>query len=252
MKKFKKFLKFFLPIAGGFLAVCLTIFIFPQILFAHKTTHKQFTVYSDRPIDESISRVLDDAIIRLSKSEIYDSEQKFRIFFCNDIWRLMIFSLGNDNVGAIAIADLTKDIFIRPVNIPNNKIVPPESWQFAEIPFTFNDRPLSYFIAHEATHNMESVHTGKILWRYPRWLIEGYADYIGKGDDFDFDENLRMFKANAPELDPEKGLYRRYHLYVSYLLEKKKKSIKEVFADPPNEEDILEELKILDVSEKNL
>ncbi len=245
MKKLKTFLKISLPIIGIFIVICLTIFIFPQILFAHQAEYKQFIVYSDRPLNKDIEPVLDEAIKRLSKSDLYDSEQKFRVFVCNDIWRLMIFSRGNDNVGGLAFADLTQDIFLRPVDFKKNKIIPPDSWKFAKNPWTFDDRPLSYYIAHESTHVLQYRHTRRFLWRYPTWLIEGYADYIGKGNDFDFEENLRLFKKNAPELDPKKGLYRRYHLMVAYLLEFKKMDIKDVFANPPNEEKILEELKNL-------
>lgn len=243
MKRLKKFLKISLPIVGFLFAVCLTIFVFPQILFAYKADYKNFTVYSDRPIDKSINAVLDDSMMRLSRSDLYDSEKEFRLFICNDLWRLQVFSHGNGDVGALAYGDLTGDIFIRPVDIPNNKIIPPESWKFAKNPFTFNDRPLSYYVAHEATHILESELTNRMSWRSPRWLIEGYADYIGKGSDFDFDENLRLMKKDAPELDPNKGLYRRFHLYVAYLLDVKKMNIKDIFASPPEEEQIFEELK---------
>jgi hypothetical protein len=245
MKRLKKILKVFLPITGVFVVICLTLFIFPQILFAYKTSHKTFTVYSDRPIDKNISAVLDDAISRLSKSEFYDVEEKYELYICNDIWRLMIFSRGNSEVGAFAFNDLTRDIFFRPVDIPNNKIIPPESWEFAKHPFTLNDRPLSYYVAHEVTHNLESEYTSRMSWQYPRWLIEGYADYVGKAGDFDFDENLKLFKEDAPELNPAKGLYRRYHLCVAYLLDIKKQNIKDVFANPPSEEQMLAELKNL-------
>lgn len=251
MKKIKTFLKITLPIFGIFFTVCLTIFIFPQLLFAHKTTYKTFTVYSDRPINKSIEEVLDNAVFRLSESDLYDSKQLYKLYICNDLWRLMIFSRGNSNVGAIAYGDLTKDIFFRPVDFQNNKIIPPESWKFAKNPFTFNDRPLSYYIAHESRHILESVHTNRMSWQYPNWLIEGYADYVGKGGDFDFAENLRLYKEDAPELDPSKGLYRRYHLTVAYLLEIKNMKITDIFANPPSEEQILEELKKFELPKIN-
>lgn len=245
MKKIKKCLKFFLPITGVLFAICLTIFIFPQILFAHQTTYKQFTVYSDRPIDQNISTVLDDTVKRLSSSDFYDANLKYELYICNDLWRLKIFSFGKSDAGAFVFNDITEDMFIRPVDIPNNKIIPPDSWKFAKKSSTINDRPLSYFIAHEITHIIESRSFSKMSWQYPRWLIEGYADYVAKNGEFDFDENLKLYKDNAPELDPNKGLYRRYHLCVAYLLDVKKQNVTDVFANPPSEEQILEELKNL-------
>jgi predicted metal-dependent hydrolase len=45
------------------------------------------------------------------------------------------------------------------------------------------DRPLSYFIAHEAAHVMQSRRFGRLLsLRYPRWLVEGHADLVAKGE----------------------------------------------------------------------
>ncbi|MDB5394536.1 MAG: peptidase superfamily domain protein [Rhodospirillales bacterium] len=49
------------------------------------------------------------------------------------------------------------------------------------------DRLLSYFIAHEAAHAMQSRAFGYLFGLgYPEWLNEGYADYVGKGGDFNF------------------------------------------------------------------
>jgi hypothetical protein len=248
MQRLKKFLKFFLPTVFVLIAFCLTIFIFPGIFFAHQITYKTFTVYSDRPIDKNIEFVLDDTIRRLATSDLYNSGQRYTIYLCNDLWRLRIFNFGNVDVGAIAYGDVTEDIFFRPVDIKNNKIIPPDSWQFAKKPSTFDDRPLSYFIAHETTHILESVYTGRRSWKSPTWLIEGYADYVGKAGEFDFAENLRLYKENAPELDPSQGLYRRYHLTIAYLLDIKKMNIKDIFANPPSEEKILEELKTFEIS----
>ncbi len=69
---------------------------------------------------------------------------------------------------------------------------------------------------------------------------EGYADYIGKGEDFNFEENLNLLVSGSPLLDYEKsGLYRRFELEVFFLLNKKGLTVRELFADPPNEDDVL-------------
>jgi hypothetical protein len=46
---------------------CL-ILIFPQFLFAHEVSYKNFNVYSRQPLGENLSRVLDSAEARLTKS----------------------------------------------------------------------------------------------------------------------------------------------------------------------------------------
>ena len=89
---------------------------------------------------------------------------------------------------------------------------------------------------------MQSYYTGRGHWNYPTWLTEGYADYIGKGGNFNYNENLKLWHNNAPELDPTKGLYRLYHLKIAYLLDKQHKSIKGIYKNIPNDKILTEEI----------
>jgi hypothetical protein len=68
--------------AGIFTAYLLTI-VFPQYLFAHDISYKNFRVYSNQPLDENIERVLDLTEAKLEKSPIYDKELTERIFICD-------------------------------------------------------------------------------------------------------------------------------------------------------------------------
>ena len=245
MKRLSKFLKPAALTAALISVAYLALLLWPQPLFAYHVSHAKFEVWSDRPIAAEIGQVLDDAQHRLRSSILFDGTQPFKVFLCNDRWRLRFFCLGNGEIGGMCHYDLTRHIFIRQCDIPNNQVVPPPTWKFAQKPLTFSDRPLSYFIAHESAHAVESRFTGRGQWKYPTWLIEGYADYVAKNGDFDFRQNLRMLKENAPELDPAQGLYRRYHLCVQYLLEVKKYTVERLFQSPPNEAAVLAELRLL-------
>lgn len=222
--------------------IYLGLLFFPMLLFAHKIQYKQCTVYSDQSIDYKIFEIIDSSLARLSKSEMYDTKQHFRLFICNDLWRFGVFTQGSTNAGGVAQYDFMRDIFFRPCDIPNNKIIPPRDWYFAKNPFAFKDRPLSYYFAHEMTHILQSRYTGRGSWRYPTWLTEGYADHIGKGGIFDFQENLKLWHQHAPELDPSKGLYRLHHLKIFYILNIKNKSIKDVYQMIPNDSTLTREL----------
>lgn len=223
-----------------FAYICLLIF--PSPLFSYKVEHGQCTVYADRPIDQNIHSILEDALSRISKSDLYRPEIHYNIFICNNLLRFKVFTQGNGQAGAVTHYHLTGNIFIRPCDIPNNRIIAPKEWYFANQPFSFSDRPLSYYLAHEMTHVLEARFTGAFDFGNPAWLTEGYADYIGKAGQFDFDENLRLLKAGAPELDPSKGLYRYYHLEVAYLLDYKGWKIKDLYEHIPDEKQILEVL----------
>jgi hypothetical protein len=80
--------------------------------------------------------------------------------------------------------------------------------------------------------------------KLPVWLQEGYPDYIAKRS-FDFDKNLTQFNNNEWRLTTRSGLYVRYHLYMSYLIDKKGFAIGDIFKQIPNESQIIEGLKAL-------
>ena len=217
-----------LAVAVGLIVLCT-----PQPLFAHHLTYGRYQVWSDRPIEPQIAGVLDDVTRRISRSAIYSPDQRFRIFICNDQWRLALYSERfSGGMGGVADTAFTRNVYIRRADIPRNRLIPPHGWKA-----TMSDRPLSYYLAHELTHVMESRAFGRgSSVRYPDGLNEGYADYIGKGGRFEMAKNAADLRAGVREMDPKaSGLYRRYHLEVAYLLDRQGRSIHELYADPPDE-----------------
>jgi hypothetical protein len=218
-----------LIVAAGFAVLCT-----PQPLFAHRLTYGRYQVWSDRPIEPQIKGVLDDVTARISRSAIYSPGQRFRIFICNDPWRLALYSQRfSGGMGGVADTAFTRNVYVRRSDIPRNRLIPPSGWNAAKMA----DRPLSYYLAHELTHVMESRAFGRgSAVRYPDWLNEGYADYVAKAGRFDMAENARALRAGALAMDPKmSGLYRRHHLEVAYLLDRQGATIQELYADPPDE-----------------
>ena len=228
------------------IAVVLTVLAylgmvaFPPLMFSSHITYQNYEVWSDRAIPPQISHVLDDATRRLHTSDLYEPNQKINIFFCNDSWRLLIHAL-DDQSAANTDAWLTRNIYVRASDIAANRFYAPDA---KPIPDAIH-RPLSYVIAHEGTHVIELLQFERPLkLKYPHWLIEGYADYVAKAGDFDFDENRELLKIDSPLLDLQRsGLYRRFHLEVAYLIDKKGLTAKQIFANPPQEKDLLTLLK---------
>ena len=178
--------------------------------------------------------MLDDVTRRISRSAIYSPDQRFRIFICNDQWRLALYSERfSGGMGGVADTGFTRNVYIRRADIPRNRLIPPRGWKA-----TMSDRPLSYYLAHELTHVMESRAFGRgSSVRYPNWLNEGYADYIGKGGALrPGEERRRPCGPASCEMDPKaSGLYRRHHLEVAYLLDRQGQTIRQLYADPPDE-----------------
>ena len=204
----------------------LGIVTFPQLMFSSHMTYQNYEVWSDRTIPPQIDQVLDDATRRLHTSALYQPNKKVKLFFCNDSWRLLIHALDDQSAGNTDTW-LTRNIYIRASDITTNRFYAPDD---KPIPDEAH-RPLSYVIAHEVTHVIEAIQFERPLkLKYPNWLIEGYADYIAKAGDFDFDENRRLLKLNSPLLDLQKsGLYRRFHLEVAYLIDKKGLTARQIF-----------------------
>jgi hypothetical protein len=216
----------------------LCVLAFPQPAFSYHSTYENFEIWSDRPIEPEISAVLDDAKRRLQTSVLYSSDQKFRVFFCNSSWRLWLYDgVFDTQLGGAADTLFYRNIYIRATDITSNSIYPSRPGPLTDAAH----RPLSYFIAHEATHVMESRTFGRLMgMRFPLWLNEGYADYVGKGGDFSFEENRKLLAEDDPLLDYKRShLYRLYQLEVAFLLEKRGLTIAEVYADPPREDNLL-------------
>jgi len=233
---------------AAWLASCLAVVLalgasyalaaaFPKPMFGYRIDYENYQVWSDHPIPDEISAVLDDVTRRLRTSSLHDRDTPVEIFFCNEPWRLWFYGRSfSTRMGGAADVWLPRQVFIRASDIAANRIRSPGSGPIADAA----QRPLSYFIAHEITHSDVSRHFGRtVMLRYPEWLLEGYADYVGKGGDFDFEDNRALFALGAGALDRDRsGLYREYHLKVAYLLDKKGWTLQQVFANPPAEQEL--------------
>ena len=210
---------------------------FPKPMFEYRSSYQNYRVWSDRPIPDEITAVLDDVTRRLRSSSLHDRDRPVEIFFCNESWRLWFYGRAfHARMGGATDVWVTRQVFIRASDIAANRIHSPTARPIADA----EQRPLSYFIAHEITHADVSRRFGRtVMLRYPQWLLEGYADYVGKAGDFDFEENRALFAAGKSALDHGRsGLYREFHLKVAYLLDKKGWTLEQVSENPPSEEEL--------------
>jgi len=211
-------------IARHLLASLLLLFIayaallvFPQPFFAYQSRYGNITVYSDRPISRALPAVLSEVEERLRKSPLDDPGLEHRVFICNDNRLFALFTNRKYRVGGVNYLYFTRNIFLRGANIDRNRLIGPPG---SEVP---GERTLAYFMAHEITHSLVVRYLGRrAYWRLPSWKQEGYADYVARDGDFNFPQQLAAFRRGDREMDPARsGLYLRYQLLVTYLLEKR-------------------------------
>ncbi|HEX4949008.1 MAG TPA: hypothetical protein VFZ34_20185 [Blastocatellia bacterium] len=223
--------KLWLKIGAAIVAIIVLIgglLNVPQPFFHTSISAKNLTLYSDQAFTtESGQRVLELAEAKLARSPLYSAAQKHLIFICNARWRQRLFFAHNYGVGGVNYYPFTTNVFLRDSIIEENCMIGPNGNRLAA------DRPLDYFIAHEITHTLTGQAMGAIAYhRLPQWKREGYADYVGKGAAFNYDEAKRAFLANDPKMDyRQSGLYWRFHLLVAHLLEKKHWSVQQMLTD---------------------
>jgi hypothetical protein len=218
------------------LAAAAALTLWPDPLFPYEARRGDIVLRSDQPLPAGVSAVLADVERRIATSDL-PAAGPYRVYLCNETWKLHLFGrTWSADFGGITDVWLTGNIFIRPVDIDRNAVIPPPTWRFS-----LSDRPLSYFIAHEITHVQQVAALGR--WRYartPGWLVEGFADHVAKAGDFDTAANLRLLRDGAGELDPRLGLYRRHQLAVEAALQLG--DWLSLVANPPEETEVLQSL----------
>ncbi len=224
----KLLLKVVAGLVGIAAAIALVLSV-PQPFFDSSVSAKNLTLYSDQPFaTEAGQRVLQQVEAKLATSPLYLAEQKHQVFVCNARWRQRIFFTYVYGAGGVNYYPLTTNVFLRDSIIEENCLIGPKG---SRVP---GERTLDYFIAHEITHTLTGQAVGGIAYhRLPQWKREGYADYVGKGAAFNYDEARKAFLANDPKMDWAKsGLYWRFHLLVAHLLDKQHWEVNRLLTEP--------------------
>jgi hypothetical protein len=217
-----------------FAAYCALLRL-PQPFFSYSVRAGSLILHSDRPFSPPAAKhVLELARAKLVRSPLYSSRLDHNILICNSRWRQLLFFNKDYGVGGVAPYPVSKHVFLRAASIDDNRLISPRGTPVS------GDRTLAYFIAHEITHQLTGHALGAIRYTLlPQWVREGYADYVGKGEAFNYDEAKRAFLARTPEMNwKTSGLYSRFHLLVAYLLDHDGWSVDRLLHDPPSQESV--------------
>ena len=219
----------------GVLALYWGLLCFPQPFFRSSVSANNLALYSDQSFSlEEGKRVLETVEAKLARSPLYSSGQQHAAYICNARWRQRLFFNRNYGVGGVNQYPLTSNVFLRDALVEENRLIGPGGNQ---VP---GERTLDYFITHEITHTLTVQAIGWFdYYNLPEWVREGYADYVGKGDAFNYDEARRAFLAEAPEMNRWKsGLYLRYHLLVAHMLDKQHWSVQRLLEEHPEQQSV--------------
>ncbi len=219
---------------GCFVAFVLLwgLLSFPQAFFHTSARANNLALYSDQPFaSERGKQVMEKAVAKLSTSPLYSAQQGHAVFICNARWRQRLFFTYVYGVGGVNYYPFTTNVFLRDSIIEENCLIGPSGQR---VP---GERTLDYFIAHEITHTLTGQAVGGVAYhRLPQWVREGYADYVGKGAAFNYDEARRALLAGDPKMDYAKsGLYWRFNLLVAHLLDKQHWSVQRLLTEYPEQ-----------------
>ena len=234
----KKVIKLSLRICLSFGILYAILLIYPNPLFAHNYEYKNFNIYSDQQIPVEIENVIDDALNRLVKSELYHQNEEFNVYICNASWRFQLFTRNQKAGGAVNFA-FCPHIFLRESNIEENKLIPHKSWKYKA---NSESRSLAYFLTHEAVHSLQCRYDRMMVFYSSTEIIEGYADYIAKSDEMLFDKLKKAYLDDSPKMDPKNGLYDIYTLYMSYLIDQMGYNYIQILDEEPNMDEVLQSI----------
>jgi hypothetical protein len=199
-----------LPVVGY-----IALQLLPQLAFAHHVTSRNFTLYSNAPIDSNVAEVVRQADVLLSHSPIYDTSAQ-KVFLAGSNRQYGLFVPNAPGSGGAAIPGI-RTIFIRRPDVAQNRV---------------GSRLLSAILAHERTHILVEKKLGMFRANAtPTWKKEGYPEYIA-GEPIQISGEMRSrIKASGlqPILPVQHG-YVAYHLRVKYLMDLEKVSFDDLFA----------------------
>lgn len=187
----------------------ISLHAYPYAVFPHSITYQNISLHSDRPLPVESTDVIRKAAALVQASEITSPERKEHVFVSSERWKAWLF-LPSRKSFASSIP-LTDFAFVADADIRLNISRSGES--------DAGPRTLSSVIAHEITHGLIRERIGLVNEiRMPKWIKEGYCDYISRESSFPEDEGRRLLLAGKD--NPSKSFeYFVYRQMVRHLIE---------------------------------
>jgi len=233
-----------LTVTGLLIAgLLLVIILNPILTYASRTTHSNYTIFHNKPINQALIIKLDKATELLKTSE-----------FCNPKLQLDICLNDGSNYPnlmqticgkAFAWGFYDKVVLQGTANYNDNYVeLNGYKWNLTQL------------LAHEMTHCLQFDKLGlwksKPLANIPNWKWEGYAEYVSRQntDQKYLSKNIARFLAtdkknwaiNFADSTIAPRVYYDYWTLVQYCMDIKKMNYKQVLADTTSEHTVRQEM----------
>lgn len=199
--------------------VYLALLVFPQVLFAYNVNVKGVTVYSRTPLPPETATRIDQAMELVNRSELAVPGRTELVFVCDQPWLYRLFCpITGKSFGTSF--PVTNNIFVGETDLVNNVTRSRTA--------IHNRRTFSGVVAHEITHNLIRRRLGLIRGMLlPRWVNEGYSDYVAQESSFPADEGFRRLREGEEETSGS-FQYFVYRQMVRHLVEDRHCSFEEL------------------------
>jgi hypothetical protein len=211
------------------------LIVWPDPLFAFSLASGRIIVFSDRPINAAGGeRCLHDCERLLDRSPLKANGRQYRLYVTNEDWRHRLFFLPDPNPWGLAYG-FGGTVFLSGADFETGRVV---HWGYVGTP----PRTFACLCAHELTHIVAWQHVGLARYRVPKWVWEGFADYVGIENRESFEELLDALGDRPVDipLRMKYGFYPRYRLLVTFFIERKGWSVDQLLQTRLTEDEALD------------
>lgn len=226
----------------GLFAIYSTLIAYPNLLFGHTFTYKNFNVHSATALGDNIQTILDEAEKHLSASELYDKNLTQDIYLCNG-YALYSFLAPLSRKAFACNYPIVNNIFIACCDIDKNQTYKNNE----QDNYT---RQLSELISHETSHTLMEKKLG--FWKFRSladWKKEGYCEYIGYNN-ADALKDAKHFLATHKNDNSTRAMYRKYYYAVTFLKDSEKMTFADIIASDLTFEHVLNKIEQTTGTEK--
>ncbi len=198
---------------GAMIGVCSmsVLSLTPSLFMKHSYEGESIQLLSDRVLADNSAEIISRAQKKIAVSELYRPDMKFKVYLCSQHWKYLLASRFSINSKGIYIP-FTDRIILDMQCIAGNK-------------------DLVRCVAHEVTHAMVR---NKLGWRslvMPKWVSEGYAEYVAKGTWSNLDAESKLFQLRSETVDHDD--YGQYRMLVTYALDAWRVPLDDLLRKPP-------------------
>ena len=179
---------------------------------------------------------MDQAALRLEKSELYTNDFRQRIFLCKTQAEYSFFS--GPSFKSLAINHpFTNNIFISKPSLKKDSMFKTRGIK--------TQRSINSVIAHETTHTLLNHKLGTMYARFklPKWKNEGYCELIGQESTMNDEEGWKLFCNEKRDEAPQEYYYFLYRKRTEESLFNNKQPLMEWLYHNTDKEALIEEIR---------